>query len=545
MPPRIPRLSPWTAFALLASLACNVFFYRWRPVSPATLVYDTRASLLPVLLSPFLVPTPPSALARLVQLAWLIFRTPTRRTSPIYLAGVYVSLLITRCVSGFVLSRSVGWAYPQLFSHRALYEPIFGLGPLLVGTILFDDLRSTRNAVQRLALLGASAALDGAPWTYTEAALIAGAFRLAQRISQENSPALPSWSSTSIFADEKDSAQALPLTPKCILTLALLSTVTCGICGNLPRFVHVGPYTHLGSDATALGAQATPDLHIVMLTVPRTRNLSSDVMIESIASYVAPWLDSLSTQSANNRDSKSNTTLTVFAHAGADGTHPAFERAKTHFASTNLPIRFYMQPPNRDTPEVVSNHYTHLADAAAYAYAHGDEWTMFVEDDFALCGAWGWDNLGRVVSRLEGFDEEKERMNGAFVGTGGSGLIFHRILLPPLRSLLLHTSTLSPLTSPPPPDVLLQTCLAAGPSSCTPPSPSPALSSFSSLANPPAVNPNPWLPAAPTWVISSRLLMGHRGWDLSTGGRTYERGKWACGWRQPMHGVRGVEVVEV
>lgn len=68
-----------------------------------------------------------------------------------------------------------------------------------------------------------------------------------------------------------------------------------------------------------------------------------------------------------------------------------------------------------------------------------------------------------------------------------------------------------------PPDVLLQACLSGA------------------------------LPFCPDagWAISSRMLMGHRGWDLSTGGRVYEQGKWACGWRHPQHGMKGVEVVAV
>lgn len=47
------------------------------------------------------------------------------------------------------------------------------------------------------------------------------------------------------------------------------------------------------------------------------------------------------------------------------------------------------------------------------------------------------------------------------------------------------------------------------------------------------------------WVISSRMLMGHKGGVISTGNRVYEDGKWACGWRHPQHGKKGAEVVPV
>jgi hypothetical protein len=47
------------------------------------------------------------------------------------------------------------------------------------------------------------------------------------------------------------------------------------------------------------------------------------------------------------------------------------------------------------------------------------------------------------------------------------------------------------------------------------------------------------------YVISSRMLMGHRGGQISTGNRIYEDGKWECGWRHPQHGNKGAEVVVV
>ncbi|KAI0337967.1 hypothetical protein BDW22DRAFT_1338850 [Trametopsis cervina] len=139
---------------------------------------------------------------------------------------------------------------------------------------------------------------------------------------------------------------------------------------------------------------------------------------------------------------------------------------------------------------------------------------MFVEDDFALCGQWGWENFMKVMARLN----EGRKLNGAFIGTGGSGLVFHRSLLPALEHMLSVITALDSehaTHSPMPADVLLQQCLSGELLFC----------------------PNDG------YVISSRMLMGHRGGKLSTGNRIYDDGKWACGWRHPQHGNKGAEVV--
>lgn len=58
---------------------------------------------------------------------------------------------------------------------------------------------------------------------------------------------------------------------------------------------------------------------------------------------------------------------------------------------------------------------------------------------------------------------------------------------------------------------------------------------------PPLLSPS----APPAYLVSARMLMEHRGHALSTGDRTYHEGQWACGWRQPMLGNRGVSVLVV
>jgi hypothetical protein len=82
--------------------------------------------------------------------------------------------------------------------------------------------------------------------------------------------------------------------------------------------------------------------------------------------------------------------------------------------------------------------YLHLAEALRWAEGRasgsgkgrGDkgvaEWVLLVEDDFALCGKWGWEGIVRVMRELEkgrrvGVDGAADRLDrlGGFVGTGG------------------------------------------------------------------------------------------------------------------------------
>lgn len=150
-----------------------------------------------------------------------------------------------------------------------------------------------------------------------------------------------------------------------------------------------------------------------MLTVPRLRDITSDVMITSIQSYIDSWQATPGVEFS----------LTVFAHTGLDGQHVAFDRARAYFHTSTVasigvsPITFYTQPLPSDE-EPLMNHHAHLADALRYARVTEQEWTMFVEDDFVLCGTWGGTGLLRVLERLVDGSHGK-RHNGAFVGTGG------------------------------------------------------------------------------------------------------------------------------
>ncbi|KAH7911266.1 hypothetical protein BJ138DRAFT_1006954 [Hygrophoropsis aurantiaca] len=153
---------------------------------------------------------------------------------------------------------------------------------------------------------------------------------------------------------------------------------------------------------------------------------------------------------------------------------------------------------------------------------------MLVEDDFPVCGSWGWEGIVGVLSELEKgrFSATKLRRYGGFVGTGGSGLIIHHTLLPVLTFIMrAHADVKSPL--PPavprrPADIIIQDCLLGTDLLC------PSHSEGNNL------------------VITSKLIMDHIGGGASTAvGRTYDANKWRCGWRHPFHGRPEVEVVPV
>lgn len=111
---------------------------------------------------------------------------PHDRPRPRHLITTYLTLLAVRSALGFLLTRSVGWYLPQLLSPHALYEPVFVIGPLLVGYILFEQGPSTISAlmtggkrrsngmISRLGILVLLALADGLPWTYTCAAGVSG-----------------------------------------------------------------------------------------------------------------------------------------------------------------------------------------------------------------------------------------------------------------------------------------------------------------------------------------------------------------------------------
>ncbi|KAF9453546.1 hypothetical protein P691DRAFT_658366 [Macrolepiota fuliginosa MF-IS2] len=154
---------------------------------------------------------------------------------------------------------------------------------------------------------------------------------------------------------------------------------------------------------------------------------------------------------------------------------------------------------------------------------------MLVEDDFPLCGDEAGRNALRTVMKL--LEEGREGRSaiptrrGAFIGTGGSGLVFHRSLLPILIHILRTHADISSKIPPNiptrPADVVLQDCLLGHDPLCPPEHPG-------------------------GLIITSRLVMDHIGGMFSTNTqKAANSDKWRCGWRHAFHGMNEVDVVVV
>ncbi|KZP04625.1 hypothetical protein FIBSPDRAFT_767073, partial [Athelia psychrophila] len=134
-----------------------------------------------------------------------------------------------------------------------------------------------------------------------------------------------------------------------------------------------------------------------------------------------------------------------------------------------------------------------------------------------------------------------------------SGLIIHRTLLPILSFILrAHASADSSLPAqlePRPADLIIQDCLLGIDPLCPSPRHPSSLNSIPRLFD--GYTPQSHKPAfqgqgGGPLVITSKLIMDHIGSSDSTmPGRSYEEGKWRCGWRHPFHGREEVDVIVV
>jgi hypothetical protein len=214
------------------------------------------------------------------------------------------------------------------------------------------------------------------------------------------------------------------------LRIALQTTVLSLFIMSIPYMVSVFLYSNTAHHLTMPSSPHPPSplLEVLVLSHPRpgdidvsdlpSRTEPSSILYTTISSYL-PFIPT----------STNNTRLSVFTHTLP---HPAFTHAHEWFASLSssrhvtIPIEFYV---DQDThADSKTGQYLHLAEALRWA-SEGNkphaEWVLLVEDDFALCGKWGWAGVVGVMKELEAGriknDDGSERLQrlGGFVGTGG------------------------------------------------------------------------------------------------------------------------------
>lgn len=383
--------------------------------APPQVIY--ARDLVPLLLAPWTSPSSVSrVLSRLLQSA-LLFRLPKDTILPCYL--LWIAIALTRTLIGFLLSRSVGWAYPHLFNHWALYESSGGFGPPLVTYLiafgvrpnlapLLTYLRGHRwEVTESLALLVVCTllyGLDNAPWTYGIAVGLATLAIALRAVVPVYYPAETTYSHPS-----PDSHQlSPPQRTRVDIRIALLLLVFIPFSNIISACLTSPPILQMPSPSK----DGTPFLEIVLLSYPRPNDTPSSpdqhsILSQTISSYL-PYVSS-------------STALSVFTHA-TPFTHPSFTHAQQRFKDAS--VTFYA---DGDThPDAYPGQYLHLTEAFRWITGKGArsaEWIMLVEDDFPICGEWGWQGVLRVMQALKRAHDtpspETTKTWGGFVGTGG------------------------------------------------------------------------------------------------------------------------------
>jgi hypothetical protein len=332
--------------------------------------------------------------------------------------------------------------------------------------------------------------LDQAPWAYTSALLVGICCRLLYEYRPFGSPGplvptltKPPERTPNIFSTGLRHGLAL-LAATVILRL---STTT--------------PSTYLPPQNDILS--------IIVLTAPRP--------LPTLEVTLTSYISLISQQ------------ITLTAYTRSESLDVAFSQASEVFSNSSHSIPFIRQ---KRAPEESADLYSDAAGLFTWAHGRSSEWTMIVEDDFPLCpGPRGADAIRAVLSTLESRRKEDEACGAywawpraGWVGTGGSGLIFHRSILPAVaHALRTPPPTASTLSSPSgenqslvielraPPDVIMQRCALRGQ----------GMGCGSAGA-----------------VISARLAMHHTGGGNSALKHLTPSERWQCNWRYVVHHVK-------
>ncbi|TFK19657.1 hypothetical protein FA15DRAFT_674248 [Coprinopsis marcescibilis] len=555
----------WTKLLLVASVVLPtilaLYDTEWSLPSFTPRDYLHDAKIISLLVAPFAGPQRISAaLSRIIQAALLV-RLPLSLQASYAGYGyvIWLGVGLARMVVGQVFTVSVGWAFPPLFRHWALYEPSGGFGPMiavlsilqangilptedpnLVDPWKFGNHSSDTNRPLLVALLIATLFcwLELAPWTYGVALLLAMCLQILRRVRH----GLRSRQHKSVVAELPDVVTSKPtsdghlvVTPSGGRGLSLQKSIILGLVSfalmELP-FNLAGQFRRYNSPMPPSPFPSKPLLEILVLTYPRSDVAKHTAIMETTLNSYLPFLSS-------------ETRLSVYTQSQS---HPALENTKRYFSSSMPNITFHV---NRNKyPDAIDGHYLHLSEAFRWVSDQRPdhepaEWIMLIEDDFPLCGGEvGYNAVREAMGLLEASRPTSTpgqilppHRRAAWIGPGGSGIVIHHTWLSILQLLLrTHADTHSKLPSgetPRAPDQIVQDCILGRDPFCRYPNERvcPDLSGRLGECG---------------LVITARQVMDHIGGMLTTNpNKSGNSDKWRCGWRHAYHGHHGVEVIPV
>lgn len=417
------------------------------PYTPRAVIHSSCHLLSPLLLGPIaLSPSLGAYISRILQSALLWCLPPG---TALWAWAYFIVLASARVLTGFLLTRAVGWAAPAWFSHWALYEVSGGFGPGLMAVLAFRGLQGAdvpfglmEGGDRRCSLWGLGLVTlvfcwsEVAPWTYAHAwlgilllkgGLWVGVRCRAWRGHGTADEQVEEWevevlhsSETNDSLSSSDTLIAYDL-PKGRTGYTTLPWAHAPLSIILAALAILVPYLATIWDPTPVILPPIPTdgpvlLDILVLTYPRPPNtdVSAQVLNTTITSYL-PFLSN-------------DITLAVFTHA-AD--HPAFDRVRDSYilddgspssVGANVHLTFYQDLDGH--PKDQSGHFLHLAEAFRWAEEQkGAEWIMLVEDDFPVCDN-GWRYIAQVVEQLESDRRQSGRIRYGWVGTGGRYVLF-------------------------------------------------------------------------------------------------------------------------
>jgi hypothetical protein len=281
----------------------------------------------------------------------------------------------------------------------------------------------------------------------------------------------------------------------CRCLYALMQALKVAIITMILLLIGNAIYTHKPPvDTTALANLSDKPyfLSLIIFSAPRRGN--PDLLIRTINSFLEPLPD----EPSNDRtDFYARMRIVVYTHFS---NHTVYDRARHEVGDTPKGRRYIKWEREEGNERKQALHMSRALELVNADAKTASAYVTLIEDDFPLCGKDAWQMFLRVLWEA---NTHLPHRCGAFVGTGGTGIILHHSMIETAAKLLVN-----PDYERTPPDVLLQDCLKGDIPLCS--------------------------YCKKTMIISRVLLMRHIGFNTSTSDyRSYTEEMYQCGWRHP------------